>query len=70
MPMPELSTARWRKSSFSTSGGSCVEVTPLPDGRIAVRNSNGPKTSVVFSTRPDLAAWIKGAKAGEFDDLS
>lgn len=67
--MHDLSTAEWRTSSFSTFGGSCVEVAPLPDGRIAMRNSNDPEASVVLFTRPEIAAWIKGAKAGEFDDL-
>lgn len=67
--MHDLSTARWRKSRFSTSGGNCVEVAPLPDGHVAVRNSNDPQAGVVFFTRPEMAAWINGTKAGEFDDL-
>ncbi|MGH3925730.1 MAG: DUF397 domain-containing protein, partial [Pseudonocardiaceae bacterium] len=41
-----LAPAEWRKSSFSgtggTGGGNCVEIAPLPDGRIALRNSNHP----------------------------
>jgi hypothetical protein len=68
-----LARAEWRKSSFSGSGdkgsGNCVEVAELIDGTIAVRNSNRPEAGVVFFTRTEIAAWINGCKAGEFDDL-
>ncbi|MCZ2524125.1 DUF397 domain-containing protein [Streptomyces sp. HB2AG] len=64
----------WRKSSFSAGGGNCggdcVEVAALPDGRIAVRNSKRPEAGTVFFTRSEMAAWVAGAKAGEFDDLT
>ncbi|RCW39807.1 uncharacterized protein DUF397 [Halopolyspora algeriensis] len=68
--MFDLSKAAWRKSSFSTSGGNCVEVAPLADGRIAVRNSNAPEAGTVLFTRAEMDAWIRGVKAGEFDDLA
>jgi Domain of unknown function (DUF397) len=68
--MLDLSTAAWRKSSFSDAGGNCVEVAPQHDGRIAVRNSKHPEAGVVFFTPAEMDAWIKGCKAGEFDDLA
>lgn len=68
-PLAELAAAGWRKSSFSGDQGACVEAAPLDDGRIAVRNSNHPEAGVVFFTRAEMDAWIRGAKAGEFDDL-
>lgn len=61
--------AAWRKSSFSDAGGECVEVAPQPDGTIAVRNSNNPDAGTVYFTRAEMDAWLKGVKAGEFDDL-
>lgn len=67
--MRDLSVAAWRKSSFSNGTGACVEVAPLDDGRIAVRNSNHPEAGVVFFTPAEMDAYIKGVKAGEFDDL-
>lgn len=69
-----LALAEWRKSSFSgdggPGGGDCVEVAPLVYGRIAVRNSNHPDQGTILFTRTELAAWITGIKAGEFDDLA
>ena len=67
---PDLTTAAWVKSSFSGNNGDCVEAAALGDGHIAVRNSNHPGEGVVFFTRAEMDAWIKGVKAGEFDDLS
>ncbi|MGH3695293.1 MAG: DUF397 domain-containing protein [Pseudonocardiaceae bacterium] len=60
----------WRTSSFSGNNGTCVEVTALPDGHIAVRNSNHPDGGMILFTRPEMDAWIKGVKVGEFDDLA
>jgi hypothetical protein len=54
----------------TSNGGGCVEIAALPDGRIAVRNSNHPDVGVVYFTRGEMAAWIKGVKASEFDDLA
>jgi hypothetical protein len=68
--MVDLSTAAWRKSSFSNAGGNCVEIASLRDGSIAVRNSNQPEAGVVFFTPTEMDAWIKGCKAGEFDGLA
>jgi hypothetical protein len=60
----------WRKSSFSADQGACVELAPLADGGVAVRNSNHPDAGTVVFTRREMDAWVKGAKAGEFDDLT
>lgn len=70
MAAPDLTTAHWRISSFSNNNGNCVEVAELPDGRVAVRNSNHPHDGTVLFTRAEMHAWITGVKAGEFDDLA
>lgn len=69
----DLAALAWRKSSFSGASGdddACVEVAPVPDGRVAVRNSKRPEADVVFFTRAEMAAYVSGVKAGEFDDLT
>jgi hypothetical protein len=60
----------WRKSRFSNPSGNCVEVAELPDGGIAVRNSRHPAGPALVYTRAEIAAFICGAKNGEFDDLT
>ena len=67
---PDATDVRWRKSTFSGSNGECVEVAELADGAIAVRNSNNPGAGMVLFTRAEMAAWVKGCQAGEFDDLT
>jgi hypothetical protein len=64
-----LAGAAWRKSTYSGSTD-CVELAALDDGTIAVRDSKNPGSGALCFTRSELAAWIKGARAGEFDDLS
>jgi hypothetical protein len=66
----DLAGVTWRKASFSADNGACVEVAPLADGRVAMRNSNHRESGVVFFTRAEMDAYFKGVKAGEFDDLA
>jgi hypothetical protein len=58
----------WRKSSFSTAERDYVEVADTPEG-IAVRHSDQPGGKVLLFTRAEIAAFIAGCKAGEFDDI-
>lgn len=67
--LDELAGVPWRKSSFSGDQGACVEAAALDDGCIVVRNSNHPEAGVIHFTRTEMDAWIRGVKAGEFDDL-
>ena len=60
----------WRKSKASNPSGACVEVATLADGEIAVRNSRHPSGPALIYTRAEIAAFLAGAKAGEFDDLA
>ena len=40
----------------------------LPDG-VAVRNSRFPDGPRILYTRAEMAAFVQGVRAGEFDDL-
>jgi hypothetical protein len=64
----DLSSATWRKSSYSGgNGGNCVEVAVVPgDGR-AVRDSKEPGGPVLMFAADEWAAFAAGVKAGEFD---
>jgi hypothetical protein len=62
-------TPRWRKSSFSAAGN-CVEMATLPDGAVAMRNSNDLDAGILVFTRREFADFLSGVKAREFDDLA
>jgi hypothetical protein len=57
----------WRKSSYSDSGGECVETAILPDRRVALRDSKQPDGAILLYTAAAWSAFVQGAKAGEFD---
>jgi hypothetical protein len=65
----QLSGVSWRKSRRSGAQGNCVEVAPLHTGEIALRNSRHPDGPALIYTRDEIAAFLWGAKDGEFDDL-
>lgn len=65
----DLGAVAWRKSVASNPNGDCVELALLPAGGVAVRNSRGPHGAALIYTRAEIAAFLAGAKAGEFDDL-
>jgi hypothetical protein len=66
-----LTAARWVKSTRSgPTGGNCVEVACLGDGRVAVRNSRHPAGPALLFGREQWAAFVaatagrRGAPAG------
>jgi hypothetical protein len=61
----DLSSAEFRKSSFSMSNG-CVEVAIQDDG-VAVRDSRNRDGAVLEFSPGDWKAFLRGVKAGEFD---
>ncbi|MHA6626146.1 DUF397 domain-containing protein [Pseudonocardia sichuanensis] len=66
----ELGAVTWRKSRASNPSGDCIEVAALASGAVAVRNSRDPHGPALVYTRAEIAAFLRGAKDGEFDDLA
>ncbi|MDT0464143.1 DUF397 domain-containing protein [Streptomyces gibsoniae] len=62
--------ARWIKSRRSSAEGNCVELAALADGRVAMRNSRDPDGPALVYTPAEVAAFLAGAKDGEFDHLA
>lgn len=69
IPAAALTDVTWKKSQHSNPNGACVEVAALPDGEVAIRNSRFPSGPALVCTRAEIAAFLAGAKDGEFDHL-
>lgn len=61
---------QWRKAAASNGTGACVELAPGASGAVHLRDSKDPRGAVLTFTRAEIAAFLDGAKGGEFDDLS
>ncbi|WP_338678032.1 DUF397 domain-containing protein [Streptomyces sp. SCSIO 30461] len=64
-----LTSATWIKSSHSNATGNCVELAALPDGGVAMRNSRDPHGPALIYTRDEVAAFVAGARDGDFDAM-
>lgn len=57
----------WRKSTYSSNSSNCVNLA-ASDRAVLLRESDDP--DVVLTTTPAaLRAFIRGAKAGDFDRI-
>ncbi|MEV4179991.1 DUF397 domain-containing protein [Streptosporangium canum] len=69
MQQPDLSHARWRKSSLSGSGASCVEVAFVND-TVAVRDTKDREGGTLVFPRDEWTAFVGAIKRGGLDDLA
>ncbi|MFD7591558.1 DUF397 domain-containing protein [Kitasatospora sp. NPDC059812] len=60
-----MTDTNWQKSSFSGSGGDCVEIRTA-DGLVELRKSDQGHLTL-HPTPAHFAAFLQAAKAGEFD---
>jgi hypothetical protein len=67
--MDTMNDTPWIKASASGDQGSCIEMR-RHDGMVQIRDTKDQGAGPVLTFRPDeVAAWIDGARAGEFDHL-
>jgi hypothetical protein len=70
MSASDLAGVMWRKSRHSGQLGNCVETAALAGGEVAMRNSRDPNSPALIFSRDEMAAFLAGAKDGEFDDYA
>ena len=61
---------KWRISTFSGTGGSCVEMARRTDGHVLVRNSNHRAAGTLAFSTSEMSAWLDGCRSGLIDDLA
>ena len=67
--MSTMNDLAWRKATASGNNG-CVELAPLPDGGIAVRDSKlGDDSPILQFDQHEFTSFVRGVRAGEFDQL-
>lgn len=65
---PSSSGLPWRKATSSGANG-CVEVAPLPDGGVAIRDSKDPAGPVLSFTRHEWVSFVDGLRGNDFDHV-
>ena len=62
----DLTGAEWRKSSYSSNGGDCVEVARNLPGIVAVRDSKDAEGRALVFTVDQWRAFLSATRAGDF----
>lgn len=57
----------WHKSTRSSGGDNCVEVSFADNGDVGVRDSKNPSGPVLEFTSTEWAAFTGGVRDSEFD---
>jgi Domain of unknown function (DUF397) len=58
---------KWRKSTYSSDDGNCVEVADLDGSARAVRDSKDPSGGHLTLTTAQWAVFTAGVQSGQFD---
>jgi hypothetical protein len=64
---PDLRRAKWRKSSYSANGSTCVEVARNLPGIVAVRDSKNTNGPILAFTPTEWNSFTARLRSGKFD---
>lgn len=67
--MTQTPNTEWIKATASNGGAACVQMRRNTEG-VEVRDSKDTDGPALRFTPTEFAAWLDGAKKGEFDHLS
>ncbi len=56
----------WFKSSYSSNGGNCIEVSSDIPGRVPVRDSKDPQGPALVFPVDAWSAFVSAVRGGEF----
>ncbi|MFE2410471.1 DUF397 domain-containing protein [Kitasatospora sp. NPDC059408] len=65
----DLSSAQWRKSTFSGQGGDCIEVAPNIPGLLPVRDSKDVQGPTLIFPAEAWRSFLAAVRAGEFGEI-
>ncbi|MFF3072860.1 DUF397 domain-containing protein [Kitasatospora sp. NPDC057904] len=65
----DLSSAQWRKSTFSGQGGDCIEVAPNIPGLLPVRDSKDAQGPTLIFPAEAWRSFLAAVRAGEFGEI-
>jgi hypothetical protein len=65
--MNDLSSAQWRKSSYSGNSGNCVEIRAGRADSVWVRDSKQVPGPVLTVHGDQWGAFVRGVKRGQFN---
>jgi len=60
----DLTHAQWRKSSYSSANGACVEVAQNLPEIVAIRDSKNPDDPMLLISPADWEIFLSGLRAG------
>jgi Domain of unknown function (DUF397) len=69
MPATELGETGWECPWSGPTGGQCLEMKKLSDGRVALRQSTDPAGPALIYTPEEIGAFVTGVKKGLADHL-
>jgi hypothetical protein len=58
----DLSRAEWRKSTYSSQSGNCVEVARNLPGLVAIRDSQAPDEAKLVLSQETWRVFLKGLR--------
>ncbi|MFH8684637.1 DUF397 domain-containing protein [Streptomyces lydicus] len=61
-----MSSALWRKSSYSTNGGECIEIADGMPGLVPVRDSKDPQGPALFIPAGAWRTFITAVRSATF----